>query len=150
MANGLVVYIWPKRIHVTTFMEYAPNYPSQTGPPDKVSRKVLLVDDNLDLLELVIDSLNFFGHEVIAARDAEEALDCLQLTRDVEVLISDVMMPGMNGIELACRARQMYPDLRVLLVSGRADLFAAEAATNHFDFLPKPYRVGDVDAYLTR
>lgn len=108
----------------------------------------MLVDDNLDLLELVIDFLNFLGHEVIAARDAEEALERLKAIPDLQVLISDVTMPGMSGIELAHRARQMYPGLRVLLVSGRADLVAAQGATQYFDFLPKPYRIADVEAYL--
>ncbi|WP_143131293.1 response regulator [Noviherbaspirillum humi] len=120
----------------------------QIDPPRKVKRKVLLVDDNLDLLELVIDSLNFHGHEVIAARDAEEALERLRSLLDLQVLISDVTMPGMSGIELAHRARQMYPGPRVLLVSGRADIVVAQGATEYFDFLPKPYRLADVEAYL--
>ncbi|WP_089397354.1 response regulator [Noviherbaspirillum humi] len=129
-------------------MSSTSRHSKKTGPPNKVHRKVLLVDDNLDLLELVIDFLNFLGHEVIAARDAEEALERLKAIPDLQVLISDVTMPGMSGIELAHRARQMYPGLRVLLVSGRADLVAAQGATQYFDFLPKPYRIADVEAYL--
>lgn len=115
-----------------------------------VSRRVLLVEDNLDLLELAIDMLKLLGHEVIAARSGEDALDCLRSVTDLQILITDVNMPGMNGIELACRTRQMYPSLRVLLVSGRADSVMAEAASNHFDVLPKPYHLADFDAYLGR
>lgn len=115
-----------------------------------MSRRVLLVEDNLDLLELAIDMLKLLGHEVIAARSGEEALNFLRSVTDLQILITDVNMPGMNGIELARRAREMYPNLRVLLVSGRADLVMAEAASNHFDVLPKPYHLSDVDAYLGR
>ncbi|SNT31362.1 Response regulator receiver domain-containing protein [Noviherbaspirillum humi] len=131
-------------------MPPASEYLGETETRDQVHRKILLVDDNLDLLELAIDYLHFLGHEVIAASNAEEALDRLRATPDVQVLISDVTMPGMSGIELARRAREMYPWLRVLLVSGRADLVAAEAATQHFDFLPKPYRIADMNAFLAR
>jgi len=131
-------------------MQQSTNDSGGTGPSNKVHRKVLLVDDNLDLLELVIDTLHVLGHEVIAAENAEMALDTLRSVPDVQVLISDVMMPGMSGIELARRARQMHPGLVVLLVSGRSDLVAAEVASNEFDFLPKPYRIADVEAYLSR
>lgn len=126
------------------------NLPDGTGPPDIVQRKVLLVDDNLDLLGLAIDILQILGHEVIGANNAEEALDALRLAPDIQVLISDVMMPGMSGIELGRQARLLYPRLLVLLVSGRADLVAAEVRSNDFDFLPKPYRIADVETYLAR
>jgi DNA-binding NtrC family response regulator len=132
------------------FMNQFPMHPTGSGAPGDSPPLILLVDDNLDLLELAIDTLHFLGHEVIAACNAQEALHVLRLYPSIEVLISDVMMPGMNGIELAHLAQQVRPGLSVLLVSGRADLVAKEVALHQFDFLSKPYRIADVEAYLAQ
>jgi CheY-like chemotaxis protein len=62
------------------------------------------------------------------------------------VLFSDVVMPEMNGIELAQRARSLYPGLKVLLASGYAapTLMAENASADDFQFISKPYRIAEI------
>ena len=66
-----------------------------------------------------------------------------------EVVFSDVMMPGMNGVELAGEIRRRRPDLPVVLTSGYSDVLAAEG-THGFDLLRKPYSVADLSRILRR
>jgi two-component system, cell cycle response regulator CpdR len=77
--------------------------------------KVLVVDDEPMTLEVTAGMLADLGCEVITARDGNEALGRLN---DVSILITDINMPGLNGYELAERARRMHPAVRVVLISG--------------------------------
>jgi two-component system cell cycle response regulator CpdR len=80
---------------------------------------VLVVDDEPLVRELLSDMLRDMGCEVWAASNGAEALQVLAWEPHIEVLISDVNMPGMSGHELAERARRVRQDLDVLLLSGR-------------------------------
>ncbi|WP_429207116.1 ATP-binding protein [Massilia sp. UYP11] len=79
---------------------------------------VLLVDDDATVLQLVLGQLRELGCDVTWACDAGQALAHLAGAGRVDVLFSDVVMPGMSGIELARRARTLRPRLRILLASG--------------------------------
>jgi CheY-like chemotaxis protein len=78
-------------------------------------RKVLVVDDEPMTLQVTTGMLEDLGCEVITAGDGNEALRRLE---DVSILITDINMPGLNGYELAERARRMHPGLQVVLMSG--------------------------------
>lgn len=102
---------------------------------------VLLVDDEEALLELAKESLLNLGYKVYTANNGQQALAELASHTDIEMLISDVIMPGgMNGYELAERASIDYPDLKVLLVSGYTEK-TAESKKSRFNInlLAKPY-----------
>jgi DNA-binding NtrC family response regulator len=102
---------------------------------------VLVVDDErliADTLVAILCKRNFAAH---AAYDGAEALSIAQLIPP-DFLITDIMMPGMNGIELAITVKEMTPDCRVLLFSGHAQLRALvddpRCASYDFPLLAKP------------
>jgi two-component system cell cycle response regulator CpdR len=84
-----------------------------------VARKVLLVDDEPTILEVVALMLADLGCDVETSTNAEHALKLIASEPEIEVLLTDINMPGVDGRELAFRAKQMRPELQVLLLSGR-------------------------------
>jgi CheY-like chemotaxis protein len=115
-------------------------------PGHAASDRVLLVDDEPDLLETTGELFRTLGFEVLSATSGEEALEVLKRTPDLQLLFSDVMMPGMSGLELARRARAFAPGIKVILASGYVGDNAAKegAPLDGFEFLPKPYRLSDL------
>ena len=85
-------------------------------------------------------------YRVVSAASAEEALEALD-GREVDLLFSDVMMPGMSGVELAERARATRPDLPVVLASGYSEEMARGNAAA-FETLAKPYGAATLGAAL--
>ena len=110
------------------------------------SATALVVEDEAAVREAAAEMLREGGWRVIAAADAREALAALEAGEAVDVLFSDVVMPGMNGPELARAARRLRPGLPVLLASGYAGV-ALGADWDAFDVLTKPY---ERDALLAR
>jgi two-component system cell cycle response regulator CpdR len=86
-----------------------------------MSRRVLIVDDEPLLLEVTASMLEDLGCEVVTADSGAGALTRLKADERIEILITDVQMPGMNGYELVERARRARPELRVIVCSGRAN-----------------------------
>jgi CheY-like chemotaxis protein len=102
---------------------------------------VLVVDDESAIADTLSEILTLSGYAAMPAYDGEEALETA-LLMPPELLITDVMLPGMSGIELAIRIRRIFPDCRVLLFSGQAAtsdlLVKAQTAGHHFTLLSKP------------
>ena len=91
-----------------------------------VMPRVLVVEDEQSLRRLVVEVLTRCGYEVLAASKGDEALRLLEDPEPpVALLLSDIIMPGMNGHELAARARQARPGIKVLLMSGYDDTVGA-------------------------
>jgi signal transduction histidine kinase len=104
---------------------------------------VLLVEDDEEVLGMAVESLEELRYRVIVARDAREALQHLNGLDRIDILFSDVVMPGgMNGAQLANEARRVRPGLKVLLTSGYvADLDEGQTvARGELPVLNKPYR----------
>ncbi len=81
--------------------------------------KILVVDDEKHLVELAEDKLGALGFEVLTAYNACDAYQQLQANPDIELLFTDVVMPGpMNGFQLALKCQEDFPDVRILLTSG--------------------------------
>jgi CheY-like chemotaxis protein len=101
--------------------------------------RVLVVDDNDELRQGYRHMLGRVGHGVTEARNGSEAIT-LVLRGDVDVVVSDVHMPDMNGIELLRRIHETDPDLPVMLVSGAPDLDSAMKAVEYgaLEYLAKP------------
>ena len=106
----------------------------------------LLVDDEELVRMSTADMLNDFGFEVIEAGSAEEALSLIKSGKVPDLLVTDHLMPGMSGADLAREARSLNPELPVLLVSGYAD---AEGIAPDLPRLTKPFRNADLAASLT-
>ena len=108
---------------------------------------VLLVEDNAQVRRFAEDLLRDLGCQVIAAESGKEALERLG-SEPIDLLFSDVVMPGMSGVELARAARQLKPGLPVLLATG----YSAEvvASIPEFEVIPKPYRPQDLGQAIGR
>ena len=111
---------------------------------------VLAVEDEPDVLSAVAENLVDLGYEVLTARDAAEALVLLRTAPRLDLLFSDIVMPGgMNGVQLAREASKLRPGIRILLTSGYANLaFEGADALPHLDVLPKPYRRAELASRL--
>ena len=109
--------------------------------------KVLIVEDDADLLEVASELFRVIGYAVYTAANAIDALAVMERHGDIDILFSDVMMPnGMNGIELARLTRERYPHIKVVLASGYAlpALKSEHTDLGDFLFLNKPYQLSDV------
>jgi signal transduction histidine kinase len=111
-------------------------------PQPKARGSVLLVEDDDEVASLVSDMLRELGYEVTRAASAEAALGALADAQPIDVIFSDIMMPGrMNGLDLAREARRRRPGLPVLLTSGYAGAVMSEASRENIRVLRKPYDI---------
>ena len=101
---------------------------------------ILIVDDDADVQEVTVTSLESLGYRTITAENGPAALDALARADHVDLLIVDMAMPGMSGVELIRRAREHRPGLRAMLVTGYADLTAFSPDESDL-VLQKPYRL---------
>ena len=111
--------------------------------------RILVVEDDPEVLDVTVETLRGFGWEVLTAPDGPSALSVLRRDADIDVLFTDIVMPrGMNGLELARQARRLRPELRVLLASGYpASVLASDHGAgeqDEFPFLSKPYRAAEL------
>ena len=114
--------------------------PRREEPVDTARGTVLVVEDNPDVRAVSTMLLEQIGHRVHFASSAEAALEQLEQNPYMDLVFSDVVMPGgMDGIALARAIRARYPNIAVLLTSGYAK--AAETAGKEFPILRKPYEV---------
>jgi len=102
---------------------------------------VLLVDDETLVRASTAAMLADLGFRVVEAQSAEEALRRLDEEMQVDILVTDHLMPGMTGTQLAGAARAQHPDLPVLIVSGYAE---SEGVSPEFTRLTKPYRQAEM------
>jgi signal transduction histidine kinase/ActR/RegA family two-component response regulator len=110
---------------------------------------VLLVEDDDEVASLASEMLNQLGYEVTRAATAAAALSALTNGRPVDIVFSDIMMPGgMNGVSLAREISRRRADLPVVLTSGYAEAAAREANAAGIRILPKPYRLDELSAAL--
>lgn len=111
--------------------------------------KVLIVDDDESQLRALDIGLSLEGFQVVTAREADGALDALHL-EPAHVVIVDLMMPGINGIELARKIRDLYPGTRVVLTSAYhlSETQLTRADCGVVGFVPKPYVLAELAEFL--
>jgi PAS domain S-box-containing protein len=108
--------------------------------------KVLVVDDQPEVLELAVHLFQSLGYEVLPANNGKEALDLMHRHPDIAILFSDIVMPGMSGVELAKQAAAHLPGIKILLTSG----YSSSAFEDHgeeasqYGLINKPYRLSDI------
>lgn len=107
---------------------------------------ILVVDDEEALQALAKEQLENLGYTVLTAGYGLQALQVLEKESAIKLLISDVVMPGMNGFELAEQVMQKYSQLKILLVSGYTNnIPASNAQTEFFNkVLSKPYKFSEL------
>ncbi|HOD67488.1 MAG TPA: response regulator [candidate division Zixibacteria bacterium] len=113
-----------------------------------MAKPILIVDDNPNMSSLLSDMLEVFDYPSERAGDGQEALDKLT-AQPFSMVITDMRMPNMTGLELVGRIKQMYPKLPVVLISGYA-----MSELDHLDgprpdgFLAKPFMMSDVERLI--
>ena len=102
--------------------------------------KVLIVDDEPDVRQLLHDFLTGRDYEVLLASSGLDAIDMVEREKPALVLL-DVMMPGMNGVETLRRIAEIDPRLRVIMVTANADIGVTSRllAMGAVDYIPKPF-----------
>ena len=113
----------------------------------KINGKVLIVDNEEAVRMCVSYTLSSYGMEVIEAEDAETALSIMENDKnDVSVLITDISMNRMSGIELVDEVRVKYPKVKTIIMSGYIDELINNDKKIKYNFLNKPYNVNDLVA----
>ncbi|MFT3878769.1 MAG: response regulator [Gemmatales bacterium] len=123
------------------------NTEAATCDIDKSTGKqtVLVVDDEELVRNYLVIALNHLGYEVIAAKDGSEALfQCLQTKTNIDVLLTDMILPGMNGRQLAEQAKKVRPTLKLVFMSGYTENLLGEGRV----FLRKPVTPDQLDKAL--
>ncbi len=143
----------------TTFKLYLPEVagipgakPAPASPDVEVGgsgQRVLIVEDNIEVGRFASQILEDLGYVTTWAVNAEDALGRLTEAESFDIVFSDVVMPGMGGIELAKRVRQGWPQLPVVLASGYSHVLAQEGA-HGFELLHKPYSADQLSRVLRR
>jgi PAS domain S-box-containing protein len=138
----------------STFTVYLPRAPASTSAdsshpetrdPEPAPRAatvatVLVVDDQDDVRQLLVDVLRIGAYNVLEARDGEHALELAEsLTAPLDLLVTDIVMPGMTGMEIADRLRARHPALKVLFMSGYAERERVRKLDEREQFIPKPF-----------
>ena len=126
---------------------------SETSAPagrfDPQGRVVLVVEDEPNVLETALETLGDLGYVTMAAAGAGAALEHLRRTERVDVLFTDMVMPGgMNGLQLSTEARRLRPDIKVLLTSGYTGLSGVADLPGDIPLLAKPYDRKQLSARL--
>ena len=116
------------------------------GAPDPSGRRILLVEDNDDAREMTTEMLNMLGHTVHGVASAEAALPLLAMP-GLEVLVTDISLPTMSGLELARHARAHWPQLEVVFASGH-DWGASLMQDASARFLRKPFGLEELAGAL--
>jgi CheY-like chemotaxis protein len=105
---------------------------------------VLVVEDEDELRATAVEMFQSLGAEALDAASGREALRILGFNPAVTLLFTDVRMPGLSGVELARQARELRPDLRIVLCSA----YLEDESVWGFRLLRKPYRLADLAALL--
>lgn len=122
--------------------------PARARPKAPPAHTVLLVDDDHSVREVTSIMLEDLGYRVLEASGGRDALDLLDREANIEVLLTDYAMPGMNGVDLAHAARRRRPCLPVVFVTGYARFEGADMAD--VQVLQKPVREHDLSERIDR
>jgi PAS domain S-box-containing protein len=155
--SGGYTGIYSEPGHGTTIRLYLPRAPEgeevakiETLANETLARGeelILVVEDNVGLREIAVRQLEDLGYRTIPAGDGTSALEIIQRGAPIDLLFTDVVMPGgLDGRALADAARRQRPHLKVLFTSGFTAAAASAATDEHFNsnLLSKPYRKGEL------
>ena len=110
-----------------------------------MAKQILIVDDNPNMSSLLSEMLEVFDLKSIRTSDGQEALDALE-KQSFSMIITDMRMPNMTGLELIERVKERYPRLPVVLISGyNVGEFEGEGSAKPDGFLAKPFLMSDIE-----
>jgi signal transduction histidine kinase/CheY-like chemotaxis protein len=125
--SGGHVKIYSERAEGTTVKIYLPRFMGKYSPREEVQSEprrgkagecILVVEDDAEVRAYIVEALDTLGYDVLEAPGADEALRLLDAHKTIRLLLTDVVMPGMNGRQLADTARKRQPDLKVMFMTG--------------------------------
>jgi CheY-like chemotaxis protein len=119
--------------------------------PSKGTGRILLVDDEPSLIRLGSDMLSSLGYSVKTAANGMRALEILKTDSEgFDLLVTDMTMPGMTGLDLAREVRALFPRLAVLLCTGYSDILTPEAAREAgiLQVIAKPFTFQEFSAAI--
>lgn len=109
------------------------------------SKRILIVDDSKDLTHVISDFLSMYGYQVLTAVDGYDALECMN-AQPVQVVVSDIHMPRMDGFTLMGEIKSRYPKIPIVLITGfsvsEAQKLAFERGANAF--VAKPFKLKEL------
>jgi PAS domain S-box-containing protein len=122
----------------------APEMPTDANRTDELGGRVLVVDDDPGVREITTQLLREAGFSVAEAESGNAALNALMRGETYDLLVVDIAMPDLSGIDTIRRARERWPGLRALYVTGFADAVGAQLQTGGEPVLQKPFRLTDL------
>jgi len=137
IGNGTAITLCLPRASIDTV---APRSSAADAMPQTAPARILLVEDDSEVAEVTMALLRDIGCQAVHARDGKAALAILERDQTIELVISDLVMPGgMSGLELAQTLRERRPELPVLLATGYSQ-YAPQVVNESFTLVEKPYR----------
>ena len=108
--------------------------------------KILLAEDDKSMGDFLTMALAREGHKVTACDDGLQALEILKGKESFDLLLTDIVMPGMDGVELSQKATDLCPDMKVMFITGFAAVAMDSAITRSRDtkILSKPFHLNDL------
>jgi CheY-like chemotaxis protein len=114
-------------------------------------KKILVVDDEPDVVSTLIESLDALGYRAKGAGNGKEALESIE-KEEFDLVITDIRMPEKNGIDLLKDIKTRYPDLPVVIITGYTLAYPPEQAKKEGaeGYIPKPFRINQIDELLAK
>ena len=118
----------------------------------KESATVLIVDDDTCILDMLREQLAVFGYNVITACSGKEALQKAEEFKRIDILLTDIMMPYMNGIELSKKFNRLLPETEIFFMSGYdfPTLNIPELPKENHVVFEKPFSIDSLDSEFSK
>jgi two-component system cell cycle response regulator CpdR len=112
--------------------------------------RILLAEDDESMLNFLVLALMRAGHDVVAKTNGRDALETLEHDGSFSLLLTDIVMPGMDGIELAQKATDLHPTLKVMFITGFAGVAMSRPknVATSAKILSKPFHLNDLVAQV--
>ena len=113
---------------------------------------VLIVDDEPCILDMLRDQLAYFDYNIITACSGKEALQKAEEFKQIDILLTDIMMPYMNGIELAKKFKKLFPETKIFFMSGYTfpSLNIHELPKESYSFFEKPFSIDKLNSEFSK
>ena len=157
--NGGFINVYSQQPHGTTFRIYLPQIAGEAAGADVATPErpvpacgtILLVEDDELVRKMITAMLDGLGYTTLAAMNPQEAIElCARSGTNIQLVLSDVVMPGMNGVQLRERLLVINPTIKILLMSGYTSnvIFKHGIPYQGVEFIQKPFTVVDLQKRL--
>ena len=119
---------------------------------EKSTATVLIVDDEPNILDMLKNQLAYFGYNIITASSGIEALQKAEEFKRIDILLTDIMMPYMNGIELAKKFNKLLPETKIFFMSGYTfpSINIHELPKEKYSFFEKPFSIDKLNSEFSK